>query len=451
MKQVCVIALGCPKNIVDSEHILSDFAAIGRYELTDNQTTADVVVVNTCAFIGSAREEAIEAILGAAETMRPEAKLVVAGCMAQMYGEIIREEIPRVDYVFGTGTYDDIISAVEGEDSGVYSDPHVHVGDIFAKDGPVDLNDLSYLNRENIHSTGFYAYLKIADGCNNACSYCVIPSLKGRYRSRKYEDVMAEAHRLAANGVKEIILVAQDTTRYGLDLYHRRRLAELMEDISRIPGIEWIRVLYTYPEQIGDDLIAVLRDNPKVCKYLDIPIQHINDRILKDMRRRGDSTLIKSVLTKLRDQVPGIILRTSLIAGYPTETEEEISELIQFVSEGWFDRLGAFAYSREEGTPAGEMRGQIRTRTKEARARRIMRAQHKVVCAKNKSRVGKTYRTITEGVSEDGIFYYGRTYGEAPDIDDYVYFVSPEPLEAGDMVDVYIQTYREYELIGEVR
>ncbi len=451
MKQVCVIALGCPKNIVDSEHILSDFAATGRYRLTEDQTTADVVVVNTCAFIGSAREEAIEAILGAAETMRPDAKLVVAGCMAQMYGEIIREEIPRVDYVFGTGTYDDIISTVEGENSDVYPDPNVHVGNLFAKGGPVDLNDLSYLNRENLHSTGYYAYLKIADGCNNACSYCVIPRLKGRYRSRKYEDIMAEARRLAEKGVKEIILVAQDTTRYGQDLYHKSRLAELMEDISHISGIEWIRVLYTYPDQIGDDLIAVLRDNPKVCKYLDIPIQHINDRILKDMRRRGDSAMIKSVLTKLRSQVPGIILRTSLIAGYPTETEEEISELIQFVSQGWFDRLGAFAYSREDGTVAGEMKGQIRTRTKEARARRIMRAQHKVVCEKNKSRVGKTYRTITEGVSEDGIFYYGRTYGEAPDIDDYVYFVSPEPLEPGDMVDVYIQTYREYELIGEVR
>ncbi|MBR5137209.1 MAG: 30S ribosomal protein S12 methylthiotransferase RimO [Clostridia bacterium] len=451
MKQVCIIALGCPKNIVDSEHISADFAATGRYQLTNDQTVADVVLVNTCAFIGSAREEAVEAILGAAETMKPDAKLVVTGCMAQMYGEIIREEMPRVDFVFGTGTYDDIIATVEGAESEIYEDNHVHVGDIFDKNGPVDLNDLSYLDRENMHSTGTYAFLKIADGCNNACSYCVIPHLKGRYRSRKYESVIAEAKRLAEKGVKEIILVAQDTTRYGLDLYKKRRLPELMDEISNIDGIEWIRVLYTYPEQIDDNLIAVLKNNPKVCKYLDIPIQHINDRILKDMRRRGDSALIKSVLTKLRQEVPGIVLRTSLIAGYPTETEEEIQELISFVSEGWFDRLGAFAYSREDGTPAGEMKGQIPSRTKEARARRIMRAQHKVACAKNKARVGKTYRTITEGVADDGIFYYGRTYGEAPDIDDYVYFVSPEPLEMGDMVDVYIQTYRDYELIGEVR
>lgn len=438
-KKVGVVSLGCPKNLVDSE-IMLGILNRGEYEITNDSDKADILIVNTCGFIESAKQESINTILEMAGYKKKKCQLlIVTGCLAERYKEQIIEQIPEVDAVVGTGNYaeisDVITRAYAGEKQVLYG----------------KLSEVGYLeNKRLVSSQKGYAYLKIAEGCNNCCTYCIIPSLRGPYRSRRIEDILEEAEDLAGMGTRELILVAQDTTRYGTDIYKSRILVELIRKLSEIRGIEWIRLLYCYPEEIDDTLIEEIAVNGKVCKYIDIPIQHASDGILKAMGRRGSGEEVKTLLRKLRDRIPGIIIRTSLIVGFPGEKEEDFKILYDFVSEFMFDRLGVFIYSKEEDTKAAKMKPQISKRVKEKRFDSIMKLQRKIVEEKNTRRLNGEYKTLVEGVAEDGIFYYGRTYAEAPEIDGLVYFTSPEPLNTGDFVKIKILNQEDYDLIGEV-
>lgn len=438
-KKVGVVSLGCPKNLVDSE-IMLGILNKGEYEITNDSGKADILIVNTCGFIESAKQESINTILEMAGYKKKKCELlIVTGCLAERYKEQIIEQIPEVDAVVGTGNYaeisDVITRAYAGEKQVLYG----------------KLSEVGYLeNKRLVSSKKGYAYLKIAEGCNNCCTYCIIPSLRGPYRSRRIEDILEEAKDLAGMGTRELILVAQDTTRYGTDIYKSRKLVELIRKLSEIRGIEWIRLLYCYPEEIDDTLIEEIAVNGKVCKYIDIPIQHASDGILKAMGRRGSGEEVKALLRTLRDRIPGIIIRTSLIVGFPGEKEEDFNILHDFVSEFMFDRLGVFIYSKEEDTKAAKMKPQISKRVKEKRFDSIMELQRKIVEEKNTRRLNGEYKTLVEGVAEDGIFYYGRTYAEAPEIDGLVYFTSPEPLNTGDFVKIKVLNQEDYDLIGEV-
>lgn len=441
-RKIGLVSLGCPKNLVDSEIILGTLKDAG-FEFTDKHEEADVIIVNTCAFIGDAKEEAVISILEAArykETGKLDT-LIVTGCMAERYKDEIIKEIPEVDVVVGTGSIQEIPDIllkryeIDAPINQVYAD----IPD------KVDYLDLSRLSSNDLP----YAYLKIAEGCSNRCTYCIIPSLRGDYRSRTIESIIREAKALAEQGKKEIILVAQDVTRYGWDLFGEPRLVELIREISKVKGIEWIRLLYCYPELIDDALIEEMRVNPKLCKYFDIPIQHISDRILKAMGRRGTREYIINLLAKIRERIPGVVLRTSLIAGFPGETEEDFNELCDFVRESHFAHLGVFAYSKEEGTPAYKMKGHLPKKVKEARRNAIMEIQQENVEKYNSSRIGKVYDTIIDGVADDGIFYVGRSYAETPEIDPVIYLTSAEPLEKGQIVPVKILCVDGYDLVGE--
>jgi ribosomal protein S12 methylthiotransferase len=438
-KKIGVVSLGCPKNLVDSEIMLGMLSG-ENYEIVNSKSDADILIVNTCGFIESAQQESINTILEMAKEKENKCEvLVVTGCMAERYREKIIEMIPEVDAVVGTGNYKDIAnvinSAYRGERPVLYG----------------KLDETDYLDNKRILSGQKHSvYLKISEGCDNCCTYCIIPALRGKYRSRKLESLVKEAGLLAQNGAKEIILVAQDTTRYGLDLYGKKMLPELIRKISEINGIEWIRLLYCYPEEIDDEFIDEIASNPKVCKYLDIPIQHVSDRILKLMGRRGNSSMLRDVLGKLRKNVDNIIIRTSLIVGFPGETEEDFKELYDFVNDFKFDRLGVFTYSKEAGTPAAKMSTQIRKNIKLSRQKKLLELQNKISTDNNLKKLGMTFKTIVEGVADDGIFYYGRTYAEAPEIDGVIYFTSSEPLENGDFVNVHILNTEDYDLIGEV-
>jgi len=439
-KKVGLVSLGCPKNLVDSEAILGMLGG-DNYEITNNKDEAEIIIVNTCGFIESAKQESINTILEMAECKKSSCRvLIVAGCMAERYREQIIREIPEVDAVVGTGNYGEIIQVIEKAFSG--EKPVLY--------GKLDGADYSSGTRILTTIGKGYAYLKIAEGCDNCCTYCIIPSLRGRYRSRRIEDLTEEAAKLANQGVKELILVAQDITRYGTDIYGSRKLVELIQKLSLIEGIEWIRLLYSYPEEIDDSLIDEVASNHKVVKYLDMPIQHSKDEILRKMGRRGSSREIKELIKKMRERIPGLVLRTSLIVGFPGEQEEDFQDLCDFVSEVEFDRLGVFTYSREEGTPAAKFKSQVPKRIKEERYRKVMAIQKEIALRKNHERLGKVYRAIVEGVAEDGIFYYGRTYAEAPEIDGVVYFTSREPLNTGEFVDIRVLNVDEYDLIGEV-
>jgi ribosomal protein S12 methylthiotransferase len=438
-KKIGVVSLGCPKNLVDSE-IMLGLLKNNDYEITNNEDEADIIIVNTCGFIDSAKQESINTILDMADYKKGKCELlIVTGCLAERYKEKIINEIPDVDAVIGTGGYGEIVevikNAYEAKKTVLYG----------------KLEEIDYLKGQRVVSTNKgYAYLKVAEGCDNCCTYCIIPSLRGRYRSRRIEDIVEEAKVLASNGVKELILVAQDTTRYGIDIYKERRLVQLIRELSAITDIKWIRLLYCYPEEIDDALIDEIADNDKVCKYLDIPIQHASDKILKTMGRRGTSKEVKELLSKLKKKVPGMFLRTSLIVGFPGEEEEDFNILERFVKLIKFDRLGVFTYSKEEDTPAAKMKPQINKATKTKRYNKIMKLQKEITLEKNKKRLKKDYDVLVEGVAEDGIFYIGRTYAEAPDIDGLIYFTSPEPLNQGDLVRVKILNIDEYDLIGEV-
>ena len=434
MKKVSLVSLGCSKNLVDAEEMLGLLEDNG-FEIAENEEEADVMIVNTCAFIDSAKQESIDCILELASYKKdnPDRLLVVTGCMSQRYREELKKEIPEVDIVIGTNEYSKIAEILQNHNSGIYcSDEYMDVR-----------------LRRVVTTPPYMAYLKIAEGCDNHCTYCVIPSIRGKYRSRSMEDIIEEANELVAGGAKELVVIAQDTTRYGIDRYGEYKLPELLKNLCRIDGVHWIRVHYCYPELITDELIDIFATEAKICKYLDIPIQHCNDEILKLMGRRTNKSEICSLIKKLRERIPGVVLRTSLIAGFPGETEEQFEELRDFVTEAEFDRLGVFAYSQEEGTAAAKLKGQLDEEEKLARQEMLMVDQAAVSEELNQKKIGKIFEVLTEGYDAIVKMYYGRTYGDSEEIDGKVFFTSKEKLNAGEFVTVQITDYTEYDLYGK--
>lgn len=439
---VAFVSLGCDKNLVDSEHMLGILHQ-GGYTLTGSEAEADVLVVNTCCFIEDAKKESIENILEVAqykESGRCKA-LIVTGCMAQRYKEEILEEIPEVDALLGTTSYDQIVEVVSKvlADKGIKTHQFDEIDKAFREEMPRILT-----------SAGYYAYVKIAEGCDNHCTYCIIPQLRGRYRSRQMSKIKEEVEKLARDGVSEIILVAQDTTRYGLDL-EDASLVKLIRELSAISGIEWIRILYCYPEGITDELIEEIKTNPKVCKYLDMPIQHASDTILKRMARKSSQAYLKEILGKLRQQIPQIAIRTTLIVGFPGETETDFNVLYEFVKAMKFERLGVFTYSQEEDTPAAGFENQIEAEVKQKRKEILMELQHSISKELTHEKIGQTMEVIIEGKLTQEDVYIGRSYQDAPDIDGQVFIPYSGQLISGDYVTVHIVDAKDYDLIGEIR
>ena len=435
MKKIALISLGCPKNQVDSEIMLGLFSARG-YELTNDLSEAEWIIVNTCGFIESAKEESIEAILDAAEYKKIGSckKLAVTGCLSQRYREEILEELPEIDVVTGTADYHNIVALLE-------EDVREQFGDINCSP------DYSELPRVN--SMPFYTgYLKIADGCDNHCTYCIIPSIRGTYRSRPMEELISEAEELVKSGVRELILVAQDTTAYGKDLYGAPKLAELMKGLCDIPDLHWIRFHYGYPEGITDELLQVIAENKKICQYFDLPIQHCNNRVLKRMGRPCTKEELKALFEKIRNLMPDATLRTTVIVGFPGETEEEYEELCEFAGEVGFDRMGVFSYSAEEGTPAARLPEQIEDDVKEQRRENLMLCQSRISEANNQRKLGLSLEVLTEGFDEERCLYFGRTAADSVEIDGTVYFGSMEEIPVGTFVTVEIEDADEYDLYG---
>ncbi len=441
--KISCISLGCPKNLVDSE-IMLGLLNPDIYKITLNINEAEVIIVNTCAFIGDAKEEAVDTILEAASLKETGnlKTLIVAGCLAQRYREDIIQEIPEVDAVVGTGSITEIKRLIEEHMSG-NKENRFYFG---------DPDDVEYMNNARLLSRkGSSQYLKIAEGCSNFCTYCIIPKLRGSFRSRTPEDILTEAKVLIKQGARELILIAQDVSRYGEDCGREESLVQLIRMLSDLSELKWIRLLYCYPERINESLIAEMKNNPKLLNYLDIPIQHASDGILKAMGRKSRQKDLSELMKRLRSEIPDIILRTSVITGFPGETENDFETLVQFIKTNPFDRLGAFAYSREEGTPAASMKNQIKEAIKYERRDKILDVQQEVTLSGAENRVGGNYEVLVEGVADDGIFYYGRSYGEAPEIDPVIYFTSSEPLESGSFVPVEILTLHQMDLIGEAK
>ncbi len=440
IKKVGLVSLGCPKNLVDSELMLGVLKNDG-FEIVAESSEAQIIIINTCGFIESARQESIDTILEMSAFKEHNCELlIVTGCLAQRYRQEILDEIPEVDAVLGAGSYQEITNIIKMAYQG--NRPQI-CGELIGTD---------YLEGSRVLSTGnCYAYLKIAEGCDNFCTYCVIPSLRGRFRSRRKEDIINEAKKLAAAGIKELIIVAQDTTRYGIDIYGERQLSVLIHMLGEIDGIERLRVLYCYPEEIDDALINEIAENDKVCKYIDIPIQHASDTVLKQMGRRTTGSDLEKLLCKLKERIPCIVIRTTLIVGFPGESSNDFNQLKDFARKFKFERLGVFMYSREDNTPAAKMKNQIPARIKKSRYDELMELQQAISDEINKERLEQTYSVLVEGVAEDGIFYYGRSYAESPDIDGLIYFTSPEPLEIGQIVSVRILDSDQYDLTGEVQ
>jgi ribosomal protein S12 methylthiotransferase len=440
-QKVSMVSLGCPKNLVDAEIMLGVLSKQG-YEITTNEKDADVIIVNTCSFIKEAKQESIDAILDLAERKHDGRchTLIVSGCLPQRYQDELAKELPEVDIFIGTGDYP-AIAEILAEKSGT-SGQLRYIGD------PDFIYDET-LPRLN-SSPAWFSYLKIGEGCSNCCSYCIIPQLRGAYRSRPLEALVAEAEMLAARGVKELNIISQDITRYGSDLDDGSTLETLLARLALISGIKWIRLMYAYPDGISDSLIALIRDEPKICKYLDIPIQHISDPVLKRMKRRSSEQQIRELITKLRREIPGIALRSSLIVGFPGETVEDFSSLMHFVEQSTFDRLGVFCYSREEGTPAAEMPEQVSERIKRERYRKLMRAQARLSFRRNRALIGTTEQVIVEGYSEEtDLLLKGRSSRQAPDIDGQVY-ITAGTADVGDIVTFKITDSSDYDLIGEI-
>ena len=437
--KVAFVSLGCPKNLIDTEIMISKLYNSG-FDICADDHDADVVVINTCAFIEEAKKEAIENILDVAwlKKNRDLKGIVVTGCLPQRYREEILKELPEIDAVLGTGSIDDICTAVNSaykrgtQKFTSFKDP-----------------SLTELGGERVVTTpDYFAYLKIAEGCDNHCSYCVIPNLRGRFRSRPLSDIVSEARELAQLGVKEICLVAQDTTRYGEDIYGVSALDTVIHEVSQIEGIEWVRTLYCYPDRITDSLINEIATNPKAVKYFDIPIQHISDNVLQRMNRRGDEKLIRSVITRIKTAIPDAVLRTTVIVGFPGETQEDFEKLLDFVNEGNFQRLGAFEYSREEGTAAYNFDDQIDEEVKKERREAVMLAQQSVHIDFNRTLLGCKLKVLCDGFDEVSKTYYGRTYMDAYDIDGKVFFTSERPVSEGEFVGVEITEIFDYDLIG---
>lgn len=438
--KILFISLGCDKNLVDSEVMLKLLEKKG-YQFTDDETEADIIIINTCCFIGDAKEESVNTILEMAEYRKSGSckALIVTGCLAQRYQKEILDEIEEVDAVLGTATYDAIAETVEK-----------------ALEGRKELRfeDIDRLVPEQggrvLTTGGHYAYLKIAEGCDKHCTYCIIPRLRGHFRSVPEERLLAEAEELAEQGVKELILVAQETTVYGVDLYGEKRLPQLLKKLAGIPGIRWIRVQYCYPEEITEELIQIIKEEPKICHYLDLPIQHASDRILKRMGRRTTQADLRRIIGRLREAIPDICLRTTLISGFPGETKEDHEELMRFVDDCEFDRLGVFAYSAEEDTPAAAMPDQIPEKVKEDRRAEIMELQQEIAFEKAEGMTGRELTVMIEGKVADENVYVGRTYMDAPGVDGYLFLNTDETLMSGDFARVRVTGAAEYDLIGEL-
>ncbi len=434
------ISLGCDKNLVDSEVMLGILEA-GGYQIVDDEMQADVIVINTCCFIHDAKEESIQTILEMAEYKKTGRLkvLIVAGCLAQRYQQEIRTEIPEVDAVLGTASYDQIVQSIE---------------EALAGQGGVRLAELDTLpavqERRLVTTGGHYAYLKIAEGCDKHCTYCIIPKLRGNYRSVPMERLLKEAGELADQGVKELILVAQETTLYGKDLYGEKSLHRLLKELCRIGGLRWIRILYCYPEEIYEGLIQVMKEEKKICHYIDLPVQHANDEILRRMGRRTSRKQLGEIVGKLRKEIPDIAIRTTLITGFPGETKEQHEELMEFVDEIEFDRLGVFTYSPEEDTPAADLPDQIPEEVKEERQAELMELQQEVVFAQAEEMIGREVLVMIEGKVADEDAYVGRTYRDAPNVDGLIFINTQEEMMSGDFARVRVTGALEYDLIGEL-
>lgn len=433
-KKYVLESLGCSKNLVDAEEMVYILNENG-YEMIDDIEDADIAIVNTCGFIESAKKESIETILDIAENKKNNLKhLIVTGCLAQRYYKELKEQIPEVDAFLGTTSYNTILNVLQGLEVG--------------KDNSLILNANTKLDhtKKKILTDSYYAYIKIAEGCDNSCTYCIIPRLRGRYVSRTIEEILDEAKNLASQGVKEVILIAQDTSKYGLDIYNEKKLPELLNKLSKIEGIEWIRFLYTYPEDITMELIQEVKNNDKVCSYFDIPIQHANDRILSLMNRSTSKQEIIDKINLIRDNIDDVIIRTTMIAGFPSETDEDIEELANFVQDMKFNKLGVFPYSKEEGTKAGVMPDQIDEETKVQRADMIMRLQKEIVQRQNEEFIGKTYKAIIDEVYED--YVVARTYMDVIEVDTVVFVTTDKEHSKGEFINVEITDVLEYDLKG---
>ncbi|EFM40233.1 ribosomal protein S12 methylthiotransferase RimO [[Eubacterium] yurii subsp. margaretiae ATCC 43715] len=434
IKKYVLESLGCSKNLVDAEEMVYILNENG-YEMTDDIDDADVAIVNTCGFIESAKEESIDTILNIASHKQKNLKhLIVTGCLVQRYYKDLKEQIPEIDAFLGTTSYNTILNVLQGLSIG--------------KDNSLILPANTKLdhNKKKILTDSYYAYIKIAEGCDNSCTYCIIPKLRGRYVSRPMEEIVEEAKRLASQNVKEIVLIAQDTSKYGLDIYGEKKLPNLLRELSKIEGIRWIRFLYTYPEDITDELVQEVKNNDKVCSYFDIPIQHASNRILKLMNRSTDRQEISDKINLIRSNIKDAIIRTTLITGFPTESQEDIDELADFVRQMKFDKLGVFPYSREEGTKAGNMDGQIEQDVKNQRAEMIMRLQQEIVREKNESYVGRPFSTIVDEVYED--YVVARSYMDVIEVDTVIYVNTETTHEKGDFIEVKITDVLDYDLKG---
>lgn len=438
--KILFISLGCDKNLADSEEMLGLLTA-GGHEITDDETQADAIVINTCCFIKDAKEESVETILEMAEYKKTGSchALVVTGCMAQRYQKEIIQEVPEVDAVLGTTSYGDIVKALEEAVAGNHFE---------------EFRDIDYLpdtgSKRVLTTGGHFGYLKIAEGCDKHCTYCIIPKLRGRFRSVPMERLVAQAEDMAEQGVKELILVAQETTMYGTDLYGEKRLPQLLRALCKISGLRWIRILYCYPEEITDELIQVIKEEPKICHYLDLPIQHASDGILKRMGRRTSRAQLIETIEKLRREIPDIALRTTLITGFPGETQEQHEELMDFVDQMEFDRLGVFTYSPEEDTPAASMPDQIPEEVKEERQAELMELQQDIVFDQAEDRIGEELLVMIEGKVADENAYVGRTYRDAPNVDGLIFVNTSEELMSGDFAKVKVTGSADYDLIGEL-
>lgn len=427
------ISLGCSKNLVDTEMTIGLFKNNG-YKIVSSEEEADILVVNTCGFIESAKEEAINTILEMAEYKKKRCKYLIAmGCLVERYKEELAKAIPEVDLWIKYSSYDTIWEQIEK----------------VIKPEKVEKKELDFLDR-TITTGENYAYLRIAEGCSNFCTYCAIPKIRGKFVSRKIEDVMKEAKKLAKEGYQELIIIAQDTTKYGIDLYNEPKLAKLLKELCKIDGIKWIRFLYSYPETITDELIKVVKEEPKICKYFDIPIQHIANPVLKRMNRKSNGESIRKLIKKLREEIPNVVIRTTVMVGFPGETKEDFEELYNFIKEVKFDRLGAFSYSKEEGTPAERLDNQIHWMTKKSRYNKIMKLQQQVIEEKQKELIGKELEVLIETKTFDNNYYVGRSYREVPDIDGLIYLPMVEKELQGKFVKCKIADVQGYDLIGEI-
>ena len=439
MLKIALESLGCSKNLMDAE-IMTGILKKKGYEFVEEFAEADIIIVNTCGFIRDAKQESIDTIVELSQ-LKEFGKLkylIVTGCLAQRYADELLEEIPEIDAIVGTGNFmniSEIIDRLESEKN-------------VTETGNIEFAFDETLPRY-VSTPGHMAYLKIGEGCSNHCTYCIIPKLRGKYRSRKIEDIVEEAKTLAAEGVKELVVIAQDTTRYGEDLYGEAKLAELLEELAGIEGIKWIRIMYSYPESITEKLIDVIAAHDNICSYFDMPIQHASNRVLKRMNRRTSKEDIRNKVEMIRSKIPDAVIRTTVIVGFPGETEEDLEELIEFMKEIKFDRLGAFAYSREEDTPADRMDGHMDEEIKEERRDRVMMVQQAISEEINQKREDKVFEVLIEEEAEEGV-YVGRTQGDAEGIDSVVYVNSDEELEIGSFVNVYITEAMEYDLIGDV-